>query len=46
MAERNVELGKFAARDLKGSEAVAGQLDALASYSATPITARQGLCTG
>ncbi|MDQ0605537.1 hypothetical protein QF037_009970 [Streptomyces canus] len=45
MAERNVEFGKFGARDLKGSEAVAGQLDALAGYIATPATARRGLLT-
>lgn len=42
MPERNVEYGKFGARSLKGSEAVGGQLDALADSP----TARQGLVYG
>ncbi|WP_328491305.1 transcriptional regulator [Streptomyces sp. NBC_00414] len=43
MPERNIEFGKYGARGLKGHEAVARQLDALAGYIATPITARRGL---
>jgi hypothetical protein len=43
MPERNVDFGKFGARGIKGHEAVARQLDTLAGYIATPITARRGL---
>ncbi|MEU1202162.1 transcriptional regulator [Streptomyces sp. NPDC005813] len=43
MAERNIEFGKFGARGIKGHEAVARQLDALAGFVVTPITARRGL---
>ena len=43
MPERNIEFGKFGARGIKGHEAVARQLDQLAGYIATPITARRGL---
>ncbi|MFD6294165.1 transcriptional regulator [Streptomyces sp. NPDC060235] len=43
MPERNIEFGKYGARGLKGHEAVARQLDALAGYIATPVTARRGL---
>ncbi|MFF3468636.1 transcriptional regulator [Streptomyces sp. NPDC002619] len=43
MPERNIEFGKFGARGIKGHEAVARQLDGLASFIATPITARRGL---
>lgn len=43
MPERNREFGKYGARGLKGHEAVARQLDALAGFIATPITARRGL---
>ncbi|MFE1879371.1 transcriptional regulator [Streptomyces diastatochromogenes] len=43
MPERNIEFGKYGARGIKGHEAVARQLDALASFIATPITARRGL---
>ncbi|MCX4617689.1 transcriptional regulator [Streptomyces mirabilis] len=43
MPERNIEFGKYGARGLKGHEAVARQLDHLAGYIATPITARRGL---
>ncbi|MGW6260960.1 transcriptional regulator [Streptomyces sp. NPDC055085] len=43
MPERNIEFGKFRARGIKGHEAVARQLDQLAGYIATPITARRGL---
>jgi hypothetical protein len=41
--ERNIEFGKFGARGLKGHEAVARRLDALAGFVATPVTARRGL---
>ncbi|MEU1262308.1 transcriptional regulator [Streptomyces cellulosae] len=43
MPERNIEFGKFGARGLKGHEAVARRLDALAGFVATPVTARRGL---
>jgi hypothetical protein len=43
MPERNIEFGKYGARGLKGHEAVARQLDALAGYIATPIATRRGL---
>jgi hypothetical protein len=43
MPERNNEFGKFGARGIKGYEAVARQLDRLAAFIATPITARRGL---
>ncbi|MFE2823500.1 transcriptional regulator [Streptomyces sp. NPDC059271] len=43
MPERNLDFGKFGARGIKGHEAVARQLDQLAGYIATPITARRGL---
>ncbi|WP_316784571.1 transcriptional regulator [Streptomyces sasae] len=43
MPERNLDFGKYGARGIKGHEAVARQLDALAGYIATPITARRGL---
>ncbi|MER5399814.1 transcriptional regulator [Streptomyces sp. NPDC002599] len=43
MPERNIEFGKYGARGLKGHEAVARQLDDLAGYIATPVTARRGL---
>ncbi|MCZ0984688.1 transcriptional regulator [Streptomyces diastatochromogenes] len=43
MPERNIEFGKYGARGVKGHEAVARQLDALASFIATSITARRGL---
>jgi hypothetical protein len=43
MPERNIEFGMYGARGIKGHEAVARQLDALAGYIATPITARRGL---
>jgi hypothetical protein len=36
MPERNIEFGKYGARGIKGHEAVARQLDALAGYIATP----------
>ncbi|MCG7205650.1 transcriptional regulator [Streptomyces arenae] len=43
MPERNIDFGKFGARGIKGHEAVARQLDALAGFVATPITQRRGL---
>ncbi|AVH54841.1 MULTISPECIES: transcriptional regulator [Streptomyces] len=43
MPERNIEFGKFGARGIKGYEAVARQLDVLAGYITTPVTARRGL---
>ncbi|GHE62262.1 hypothetical protein GCM10014715_14800 [Streptomyces spiralis] len=43
MPERNIEFGTYGARGIKGHEAVARQLDALAGFVATPITARRGL---
>ncbi|MGA5797833.1 transcriptional regulator [Streptomyces cellulosae] len=43
MPERNIEFGKFGARGLKGHEAVARRLDALAGFVATPVTGRRGL---
>ncbi|MFE1852138.1 transcriptional regulator [Streptomyces sp. NPDC059489] len=43
MPERNIEFGLHGARGIKGHEAVARQLDALAGYIATPITACRGL---
>ncbi|MFE2644183.1 transcriptional regulator [Streptomyces nigra] len=43
MPERNIEFGKYGARGIKGHEAVARQLDALAGYIATPVTVRRGL---
>ncbi|MFD5589452.1 transcriptional regulator [Streptomyces sp. NPDC127063] len=43
MPERNMQFGLYGARGIKGHEAVARQLDALAGFIATPITARRGL---
>ncbi|MEU3795803.1 transcriptional regulator [Streptomyces fructofermentans] len=43
MPERNIEFGAYGARGLKGHEAVARQLDELAAFIATPITARRGV---
>ncbi|WP_406326699.1 transcriptional regulator [Streptomyces sp. NBC_00203] len=43
MPERNVEFGKYGARGLKGHEAVARRLDALAGFVATAVTVRRGL---
>ncbi|AWW41293.1 transcriptional regulator [Streptomyces cadmiisoli] len=43
MPERNIEFGKYGARGIKGHEAAARQLDALAGFVVTPITARRGL---
>jgi hypothetical protein len=41
--EHSIEFGKYGARGIKGHEAVARQLDALAGFIATPITTRRGL---
>ncbi|MEU9480420.1 transcriptional regulator [Streptomyces sp. NPDC048191] len=43
MPDRNIEFGAFGASGIKGHEAVARQLDALANFIATPITQRRGL---
>lgn len=43
MPERTIDFGKYGARGIKGYEAVGRQLDTLAGYIATPITARRGL---
>ncbi|MGW2082921.1 transcriptional regulator [Streptomyces sp. NPDC001939] len=43
MPERNKEFGKFGARGIKGSDAVARQLDQLAHFIATPVTTERGL---
>ncbi|GGN93802.1 hypothetical protein GCM10011579_092640 [Streptomyces albiflavescens] len=43
MPERNIDFGTYGARGIKAHEAVARQLDTLAGYIATPVTARRGL---
>ncbi|KOG70062.1 MULTISPECIES: hypothetical protein [Streptomyces] len=43
MPERTLNFGAYGARGIKGYEAVARQLDALAGFVATPITVRRGL---
>ncbi|ARZ65730.1 transcriptional regulator [Streptomyces sp. HU2014] len=43
MPQENIEFGKFGARGIKGSEAVARKLDELAGGIATPVTAKRGL---
>ncbi len=43
MPGRSIEFGAYGARGIKGHVAVARQLDALAGFIATPITARRGL---
>ncbi|MEU6996679.1 transcriptional regulator [Streptomyces sp. NPDC046465] len=43
MPDRHIEFGKYGAQGIKGHQAVARQLDALAGGIATPITARRGL---
>ena len=43
MPERTIEFGKYGAQGIKGHEAVARRLDALAGFIATPVTARRGL---
>jgi len=43
MPERNKHFGLYGARGIKGHEAVARQLDALAGYITTPVIACRGL---
>ncbi|MER7827619.1 transcriptional regulator [Streptomyces sp. NPDC096097] len=43
MPERTHDFGRHGAQGVKGSEAVARQLDNLADHISTPITARRGL---
>ncbi|MET9647669.1 transcriptional regulator [Streptomyces syringium] len=43
MPEKNIDFGKFGARGIKGSDAVARKLDELAGGIATPVTAKRGL---
>ncbi|MFE0132765.1 transcriptional regulator [Streptomyces sp. NPDC059037] len=43
MPERTHDFGHYGARGVKGSEATARQLDQLAGFIATPITAKRGL---
>ena len=43
MPEKNIDFGKFGARGIRGSDAVARQLDRLAGHIATPVTAKRGL---
>jgi hypothetical protein len=41
--QKKVEFGKYGARGIKGSDAVARRLDALIDFIATPVTAKRGL---
>lgn len=41
--QKNIEFGKLGAQGIKGADAVARRLDALAGGIATPVTARRGL---
>ncbi|NDZ85186.1 helix-turn-helix transcriptional regulator, partial [Streptomyces sp. SID10115] len=43
MPERTHDFGHYGARGIKGSEAVARQLDQLTGFIATPITQHRGL---
>ncbi|MER5950833.1 transcriptional regulator [Streptomyces sp. NPDC001904] len=43
MPERTHDFGHYGAQGIKGSEAVARQLDQLAGFIATPVTAKRGL---
>ncbi|URM88694.1 transcriptional regulator [Streptomyces sp. MRC013] len=43
MPGKSIEFGKFGACGIKGSDAVARQLDRLAGFIATPITTKRGL---
>jgi hypothetical protein len=43
MPEKNQQFGKYGARGIKGSEAVAQQLDKLVTYISTPIGQARGL---
>ena len=42
MPEKNIDFGRFGARGIKGSDAVARKLDELAGGIATPVTAKRG----
>ncbi|WP_329595837.1 transcriptional regulator (plasmid) [Streptomyces sp. NBC_01362] len=43
MPERTIDFGKFGARGIKGSDAVARRLDDLADGIVTPVTVKRGL---
>ncbi|MET9497414.1 transcriptional regulator [Streptomyces sp. NPDC006552] len=43
MPNRNLDFGRFGAQGIKGYQAVARQLDALAGFIATPVSQRRGL---
>ncbi|MDK0524686.1 transcriptional regulator [Streptomyces sp. ML-6] len=43
MPERTIDFGKFGARGIKGSEAVARKLDELSGGIVTPVTVKRGL---
>lgn len=43
MPQHTHEFGKYGARGIKGSQAVARQLDTLANYITSPVTTRRGL---
>ncbi|MEV3861420.1 transcriptional regulator [Streptomyces sp. NPDC050095] len=43
MPQRTNEFGKFGAQGLKGYEAAARQLDAIAGFIASPVTSRRGM---
>lgn len=43
MPERTIDFGKFGARGIKGSDAVARKLDELSGGIVTPVTVRRGL---
>ncbi|MCX4399880.1 transcriptional regulator [Streptomyces sp. NBC_00264] len=43
MPERTIDFGKFGARGIKGSDAVARKLDELSGGIATPVTVKRGL---
>ena len=42
MPQKNIDFGRFGARGIKGSDAVARKLDELAGGIATPVTAKRG----
>ncbi|MGV9233552.1 transcriptional regulator [Streptomyces nigra] len=42
MPQKNIDFGRFGARGIKGSDAVARKLDELAGGIATPVTVRRG----
>ncbi|MEV6672006.1 transcriptional regulator [Streptomyces sp. NPDC051162] len=43
MPQKNLEFGKLGARGIKGSDAVARQLDSLIDFIESPVTTRRGL---